>query len=194
MTAWDPATPDEVRALFEPVGVPWWIAGGYALELVAGRSWRSHDDIDVLVLRRDQLAVQDALAGWEWWAADPPGTLRPWAPGEVLGPAVQDVWCRPSAGAPWRVQVMLDETEGAEWVSRRDPAVRRPVAELGVVVGEIPCLRAEIQLFAKAVNTREKDETDFREVVGSLRPAQRKWLAEAVRTACSPHHPWLARL
>ncbi|MGW4527700.1 nucleotidyltransferase domain-containing protein [Amycolatopsis sp. NPDC004378] len=79
--------------------MPWWLAGGFALELAAGRSWRPHGDVDVLVPRRDQLGVQRALAGWEWWAADPPGTLRPGAAGELLGPAVHDVWCRPSAGA-----------------------------------------------------------------------------------------------
>ncbi|WIX99181.1 amino acid transporter [Amycolatopsis mongoliensis] len=192
--AWDPAAPAEARSWFEPAGTPWWIAGGFALELVAGRSWRTHGDLDVLVLRRDQLVVQEALAGREWWAADPPGTLRPWAAGEILGPAVHDVRCRPSGSSPWRVQVMLDETDGDEWVSRRSPAVRRPVAGLGVTVGGIPCLRPEIQLFWKAGSPREKDEEDFREVAGSLGPAQRSWLARAIGATYSRRHPWLARL
>jgi hypothetical protein len=39
------------------------------------------------------------LAGWEWWAAVPPGILRPWAPGETVPAAVHDIWCRP-AGRP----------------------------------------------------------------------------------------------
>jgi hypothetical protein len=79
---WDPAGPAEVAALFRDAGAPWWIAGGYAIELAVGRPVRAHGDIDVLVLRRDQLMVQRALAGWDWQAADPPGTLRPWRPGE----------------------------------------------------------------------------------------------------------------
>ncbi|MCK9932767.1 hypothetical protein MXD62_37475 [Frankia sp. Mgl5] len=46
-----------------------------------GNQFREHSDIDVAVLRRDQLAVRRVLVGWEWWAADPPGTLRFPGPG-----------------------------------------------------------------------------------------------------------------
>ncbi|WP_232836957.1 nucleotidyltransferase domain-containing protein [Lentzea terrae] len=53
---WDPLRPAEVAGLF--TGVQWWVAGGYAIELAVGRPLRPHSDIDVLLLRRDQLAVQ----------------------------------------------------------------------------------------------------------------------------------------
>jgi hypothetical protein len=52
-------------------GGPWWIAGGCAIELAVGQPVRDHADVDVLVLRRDRLAVQRALPGWDWQAADP---------------------------------------------------------------------------------------------------------------------------
>src|SRR3954453_15971842 len=102
-TSWDALPVEEVVAHFDGHG-PWWLAGGYAIERFVGRALRPHGDIDVLVLRRDQLLVQQALAGWEWWAGDPPGTLRPWRPGEFLGAEVHDIWCRPGADEPWRVQ------------------------------------------------------------------------------------------
>jgi hypothetical protein len=59
-----------VAAAFGPVFPGWWVAGGYAIELAVGYPVRAHHDIDVLLLRRDQMIVQQALAGWEWWAAD----------------------------------------------------------------------------------------------------------------------------
>ncbi|MGV9659954.1 nucleotidyltransferase domain-containing protein, partial [Streptomyces koyangensis] len=105
--AWEPASVTEVATLFSPLRQPWWIAGGYAVELAVGRAFRSHADIDVLLLHEDQLAAQHALAGWEWWAADPPGTLRPWSAGEILPPGVHDIWCRPGPDAPWRVQLIV---------------------------------------------------------------------------------------
>jgi hypothetical protein len=96
---WEPLGPAEVAGLF--TGVPWWcVAGGHAIELAVGRRLRPHSDIDVLLLRRDQLAAQHALAGWEWWAADPQGALLPWQRGEILLDGVHDVWCRPS-GIPY---------------------------------------------------------------------------------------------
>nr|WP_052477931.1 amino acid transporter [Kibdelosporangium sp. MJ126-NF4] len=178
---WRPATPVEVADLFSVTDVPWWIAGGYAIELAVGHAFREHGDIDVLLLRRDQLAVQRALSGWEWWAADPPGTLRPWRPGEILPTDVHDIWCCPAAGEPWRIQIMLDESDGEDWVSRRDSRVRRPIASIGRVADGIPYLVPEIQLFYKARNPRPKDEADRAAV--RLDPAQRAWLDEAIAIA-----------
>ncbi len=188
---WDPAPLPEVASLFSRVQARWWIAGGHAIELAVGRAFRPHADVDVLVLRRDQAAVQEALRSWEWWAADPPGTLRPWRRGEVLPPGIDDVWCRASASAPWRIQVMLDESEGDEWVHRGDPTVRRAIDRLGAVSADgIPYLAPEVQLFAKSRDTRPKDEQDFAAALPILDGAQRRWLAEALGKG----HPWRDRL
>lgn len=191
---WEPATPAEVAALFAGVDVPWWIAGGYAIELAVGRHVRDHSDIDVLLLRRDQLVAQRALAGWEWWAADPPGTLRPWAEGEVLPDDVHDIWCRPGPDRPWRVQLMLDEASGDTWVSRRNPRVQRPVASLGAVTDDgIPYLVPEIQLFYKAKQRRPKDEADFAAALPVLDAVRRAWLTDAI-SATYGDHLWLGAL
>ena len=191
---WEPASVPEVAVTFASVTAPWWIAGGYALELAAGRHLREHADIDVLLLRRDQLAAQDALPGWQWWAADPPGTLRPWGAGETLPAAVHDIWCRPGPAEPWRIQLMLDESDGDEWVSRRDARIRRPIAGIGLrSPAGVPYLVPEIQLFYKARNPRPKDEADFTSMVPRLTAGQRRWLYDAIALAYGPH-PWLLRL
>jgi hypothetical protein len=133
---WEPAQSAEVAGLLSAMPGPWWIAGGYAIELAARQPVRDHGDIDVMVLRQDQIHVQDALHGWEWWAGDPPGTLRPWQPGEHLRAGVHDVWCRPGPGAPWRIQVMIEESDDGDWVSRRDPGIRRPLAGIGRITSD----------------------------------------------------------
>ena len=168
MGPWEPASPAEVAEIFQRCPARWWIAGGYAIELAAGRPVREHSDIDVLLLRSDQLAVQHALPGWQWHAADPPGTLRPWRPGERLPVGIHDIWCRPGTEQPWRIQVMLDESCADDWVSRRDQRVRRPIASIGSVTADgIPYLAPEIQLFYKARNPRPQDEMDFAVAVSS---------------------------
>jgi hypothetical protein len=189
---WDPLSPAEVAGLFAET--PWWIAGGYAIELAVGHPLRPHSDVDVLLLRRDQLAAQRALTGWEWWAADPPGTLRPWQPGELLPAGVHDIWCRPAGSAHWRVQVMLDESAGEEWISRRDPRVRRPIDTLTCVSPSgVPYLTPEIQLYYKSRSPRAKDDADFQAVSPLLNAAQRRWLADALTlTGGSPR--WLNEL
>ena len=185
---WKPLAPPEVSRLF--AGTPWLLAGGFALELAVGRSWRPHGDIDVLLLRRDQLAVQRALAGWEWWAADPPGTLRPWLPGELLPAHVHDVWCRPGPDEPWQVQVMLDESSGPDWTSRRNPGLRRSVESLRHTgPSGIPYLAPEVQLFYKAADPRPKDHDDFTHVLPVLTAGQRTWLRSAIAETYDTN-PW----
>ncbi|HZS93479.1 MAG TPA: amino acid transporter, partial [Chloroflexota bacterium] len=81
---WEPFSPDKVAQLFRDLTVPWWVGGGWAIDLFVGRQTRAHADIDVQILRRDQLAVRRQMAGWELYAADPPGTLRLWQGLETL--------------------------------------------------------------------------------------------------------------
>ncbi|GAA3164730.1 MULTISPECIES: nucleotidyltransferase domain-containing protein [Streptomyces] len=186
-----------MAAAFDGHGSRWWVAGGYAIEWAVGRRFRGHADIDVLVLRRDHLVVQRALPDWEWWAADAPGRLRPWRPGETLPTRVHDIWCRPDPGAPWRLQVMLDESRGGEWNSRRDPGVRRPLDALtgaSPAAGGIPYLTPEVQLYYKAKDPRPKDEADFRAALPVLTTPQRHWLAAAITRTYGAPHPWIACL
>ena len=169
--------------------------GGYAIELAAGRPVRGHDDIDVLILRRDQAGVLRALSLWELWAADPPGHLRPWVPGEILPAAVHDVWCRPRGRGTWHLQLMLDESEGDQWVSRHSPCIRLPIADLGCRSPDgIPYLAPEVQLLYKARAPRSKDEVDLEAALPLLSPRQRAWLAAALRTAYGGRSPWSPRL
>lgn len=192
--SWDPATPAEVGERFRTVAAPWWVAGGYAIEYAVGEPFRDHGDIDVLLLRRDQLAAQEALPDWEWWAAEPPGSLRRWRRGEILPQVVHDIWCRPGADAPWRIQFMLDEAEGDRWVSRRDPRIRRTIASLdGGTADGVTYLAPEIQLFYKAKSRRRKDDQDFAKALPVLTASQREWLRKVIALT-TDGHPWLARL
>ncbi|MFD9396352.1 nucleotidyltransferase domain-containing protein [Streptomyces sp. NPDC060000] len=191
---WEPAPLADVVARFSGLEAPWWVAGGFAIELAVGHRVRSHGDIDVLLLRRDQHAAQRALPGWQWWAADPPGSLRPWAAGEVLPVGVHDIWCRPGPDDPWRIQVMLDESCGQEWVSRRDLRVRRPISTLGAASADgVPCLAPDVQLYYKAKAPRPKDEEDFDAALPVLTGQQRRWLIHAIAETYGPH-PWIRRL
>ncbi|NYH89197.1 nucleotidyltransferase domain-containing protein [Actinopolymorpha rutila] len=191
---WEPMSVEEVAGLFDRLTTPWWIAGGYAIELFVGRTFRSHGDIDVLLLRRDQAKVHEVLRGWDIHAADPPGTLRLWLAGETLPESVHDIWCREHPDGPWRVQVMLDVADGEEWVSRRDPRIRRPIASLGLRSADgTPFLVPEVQLFYKARGARPKDETDRAAALPALDPEARRWLDDALALT-APDHPWRAGL
>ena len=124
--------------------------------------------------------------------ADPPGRLRPWRDGDTLPSRVSDVWCR-DHGGPWRFQLMLDDSEGALWRSRRCAAVTRPIVELGTRDSKgIPFLAPEIQLFYKAKAPRPKDEVDFAAAWPLLHARQKAWLRQAIIAAYGRDNVWLS--
>ena len=66
---WRTGSPSEVMAWLSCVTVPWWIAGGWALDLFVGAQDRVHGDLDVGVLRSEILDVLAALPLWEFFEA-----------------------------------------------------------------------------------------------------------------------------
>ena len=166
-----------------------------ALELAAGREIRSHCDIDVLFLRRDHLDVRQFLADWDCWAADPPGTLRQWPPDRELGSHVHDIWCRKTPDDDWRLQLMLDEANGEDWVSRRDSTIRGSLRSITRTTADgVRYLAPHVQLYYKAKNLREKDEIDFNAVIDSGVSMDVEWLREAISHSHGDGHPWLKSL
>jgi hypothetical protein len=192
---WDPLTPAQVGSLFAAWKYQWWIGGGWALDLFRNEVSRPHEDIDIVVLRRELSTLHEALSGWELHMADPPGTLRLWAKGEPFPDRAHDIWCRPSAGEPWRVQLMVADAEGDRWFFRRDQRIHGSLATFGLERDGLPILAPEIQLLYKssvksAAGRRPKDEADYQRTLPYLDSARRQWLHEAI-TLLQPDHPWL---
>ena len=191
---WGPLSPSEVAVLFGGCSAPWWIAGGHAIDAFVGQTnRREHSDTDVGILARDQAALRVHLADWDLHCADPPGSLRPWRPGETLEEPVHDVWARERPGQPWRVQVLLNPGADDTWIYRRDTRVRRDLSELVWWSVSIPYMAPEVQLLFKSKAVRPKDERDFTDSLPLLSPSQRDWLREKLQLT-QPTAAWLRQL
>ncbi len=173
---WAPISIPEAVALMQGLAIPWWIAGGWALDLFLGRTTRAHEDTDILILRRDQLALHPHLRDWVLFKTQQPAWphLAPWPAGEFLEARINDLWVRDRLeDGPWRFEFMLMDAEGEEWIYRRLPSIRGPLAEIGLLTPDgIPYLAPEIQLLYKSGSLREKDTADLLRVLPHL-PASR---------------------
>jgi hypothetical protein len=196
---WQSWQPREVAQFFSTLTVPWWIAGGWALDLFLGERTRDHEDIDVLFIRRDQQEIQGLLQGWDVQEAHPemlPGSwpFHEWKQGTPLSPEVHDIWCRPKKTSPWAIQLMVIDIHDDQWIFRHNIQISRSLSTIGYVTDEgIPYLAPEIQLLYKARSPRPKDEADFARVLPYLDQRSRRWLTWALGIVY-PHHSWLLEL
>jgi hypothetical protein len=194
-TSWQPLSVEEAVQLFQDAPFEWGLAGGYAVEQFVGKPIRTHGDLDVIVFRDKQHLVQQWLKDWHLYAAEPPGTLRPWATNEYLPYGIHDIWGHQRNATAWQLQIMVAEAEGSEWFSRRNRLIRGQRSDLLAVYQDIPCVRIEVQLMYKAHRHLPKDEIDFLQTsLPLLQPHAKEWLKDKLRLLYSNEHPWLVRL
>lgn len=190
---WDPPALDELSAILGNFPGPWWVAGGWAIDLCIGSQTRTHDDLDVEILRVDAPLLLEVLSGWEHHAAAG-GTLERWSGETDVAAAANGLWSRPRGADAWAVQFMLAGGDRRDWRYRRDERIRRPIQEVGLRTATgLPHLAPKTELLYKSVKLADKDHADFGAVLGTMTASQREWLATALATVGS-EHPWIPRL
>ena len=191
---WRPLSLSTLREILSDAPFPWCLAGGYAVEMFVGREFRFHSDVDIVIFREDQHAVQRHLNGWHLYASDPPGTHRVWNDSEYLVEGIHDIWAYRNGQDHWECQFMIQEATGGTWFYRRDERVSGDVNNFIETYRDWPCIRIEIQLLYKSKALRAKDEEDFKQCLPLLDSSRRAWLASKLRQLYSDSHPWLSRL
>src|SRR5580693_8045658 len=103
--SWRRTTPSECTRWFSALAAPWWIAGGWAMDLFLGSQTRQHNDLDIGVLRRDAMSIVSMLADWEIFEAKG-GLLRQLQPRQPPRADVNSLWCRPEGASDWVLELM----------------------------------------------------------------------------------------
>lgn len=184
----------KIGSLLRDLPCPWFVCGGWALDLFLGRVTRPHKDVDVAVARADQLVVRDYLLGRGWTlerAED--GQLIPWPDGERLELPSHAVWCRNDSHDPDFFEVLLNEVDGGGFRFRRDQSVTLARGRMSFrTPSGLPVLAPEIVLLYKSSRPEEHD-ADFRSTAPSLSEESRGWLKGALERL-SARHPWAENL
>ena len=191
---WVAHTPSDAAELMEGFAEPWWIAGGWAIEVFSGVP-RAHTDTDISVLRGDLVRFCDHVGRHlDIWAADN-GSLTPLSqhPDAAETPTCSNLWLRESGSSPWEYDIILMDGDAEAWTYKRDRRITRPFDDLLWTVDGIDYLRPAIQLLHKAPGLRPQDQHDFDACLPQLDPADRRWLAWALEIA-HPEHPWITDL
>jgi hypothetical protein len=181
-----------IKDLFRDYPRPYWVAGGWALDLFAQRTRRPHGDIDVLILARDLAFLAETFTSPRpvvQYAET--GEQRPWVVGEQLEPGPHAL-VFPDDNRLCPIQILLAASDADQWVYHRGRGtIRRSLAEI-TLMSELglPYLSPEIVLLFKSRSTRPKDNDDFADVESLLDGQHRQWLVDRIAPRY-PDHPWL---
>lgn len=177
-----------VTSLMKGFNKTWFIAGGWAIDLFMGKETRKHEDIEIVLFRKDQVSLKTHLKGWDFKKVIK-GEFHNWG-NEFLQLPVHELHVTNSLNGD-KIEVLLNETKDNNWIFRRDSRITSPYdliysySETG-----IPYLNPEIVLLYKAKNAREKDHQDFMEIKDDLDNEKRQWLRNALELH-EPKHMWI---
>jgi len=169
---------------------PWFVCGGWALDLFLGKQTRAHHDIDLGLFRSDQLHLQTHFdTSHLFWIDN--GEKRPWETGHYLQLPIHELRLEVNNG---EMELVLNEGTTTHWVYRRNTAITLPLVKAILSTSHgIPYLAPEVVLLFKSTHLSAKNQQDFDSVISHLTPGQKKWLQQSVAVS-DAGHVWLGRL
>ena len=194
VSKWDAWRPEEVARRLAGLDVPWYVAGGWAIDLFLGGQRREHEDLEIAVPRDRFGEVAEALAGFELFVIES-GLAWPLAEAEDKLEATHQTWVREPETGLWRLDIFREPSDGDTWICRRDERIRLPYSEVIERTDDgIPYGRPDVILLFKAKHAHlAKNETDFLGTLPHLDADRRSWLGSTLALVnCG--HAWLSRL
>jgi hypothetical protein len=178
-----------IMKLFEK---PWFIAGGWTIDLAVGEVTRTHKDMDICVFRED---VEYALIYFKEW------DIKVAIPGEnrleeVSGLTDLDLprYCLHLLKDKEFLEILLTERINQEVIFRKNKNVSMNIKDFSM--GQLPALYVNPawQLLFKSLSTRPEDEHDFKIYIERVDDNKsKKWLLKNIIMA-NGNKKWIEEL
>jgi hypothetical protein len=195
VSKWAAWRPEQVAVRLESVDAPWYVAGGWAIDLFMGGQRREHEDLEIAVPNSRLDEFLPSLDGLEVFVITGPGEATPIELARDRLEETHQTWVREPATGFWRLDVFREPSDRATWICRRDASIRMPYRDVIEWTADgVPYGRPEVILLYKAKHAdRARDQGDFEDVLPVLGVKRRRWLAEALQVV-HPGHAWLTEL
>jgi hypothetical protein len=191
--AWNAWQPAELARRLSDIGLPWCVAGGWALDLWHGAQTREHSDLEFTILRENFGDFRQAFSDLEFYTAHADVVER--LPANQNAPSeVMQFWGFDRAAECWRIDMMIEPGTNESWAYKRDPSFKRPRAEMVMrTADDIPYLNPSAVLLFKARDRRPKDQQDFERALPKLPLMERAWLKDCL-DVLHPGNEWARAL
>lgn len=183
---------DKIHRIMNGFKYPWFIGGGWSIDLEVGRVTRNHEDMDICIFREHAEEVLAYFSDWQIEVAIPKeNRLEPVRSADDL--------CPPRYGLHLTkneefIEVLLTDKQDGEILFRRDPDIRMSIQDaIRTDQSGRKYIAPELQLLYKAKEKRDKDQHDFSVAMLEFSDQQKDWLLKALMK----HHPtssWISNL
>ncbi|PIK74688.1 nucleotidyltransferase domain-containing protein [Methylobacterium frigidaeris] len=191
--AWDAWSPHELGHRLREAVLPWYVAGGWALDVWHGRQTREHEDLEFAVIRNDADHFRAILNELDFFTVKN-GTIEYLHPSADLPSDVWQLWGGDMRQGCWRVDMMMEPGTRDLWIYKHDQTIQmaRPDAVRVGTTG-IPYLAPINVMLFKAKHRREKDQIDFDLSRSKFSFDEKRRLAIWL-DKLHPGHEWIANL
>jgi hypothetical protein len=172
----------KVKTIMNKFGFPWFIAGGWAIDLFLNRETRVHDDIEIGIYRRNQMHLYRYFDKYKKYYINNRSRIGiherlEWNK-EYLRLPIHELYVE---YAGLEIEVLLNERDDNKWIYRRNDQIT--LDEKKVICfneDRIPYLCPEIVLLYKTKEMRNKDIDDITNAIGKMDESQKKWFIDSI--------------
>jgi len=176
-------------SVFSDFKEPWFVAGGWAIDLAIGRITRQHSDIDFCIFRDSLPQFLNYFKEWKI-EVSVPGTSKRLACHSIedVTPPRHELHCDFKY---INIEILLNERNGEDVIFRRDKSITLPLERFTCRTNEnLPFVNPAWLLLFKAKYPKEKDQNDFEEAIKSISKEDLIWLHQALKFH-QPDSHWL---
>jgi hypothetical protein len=209
---------NDLTEFLDPMGIGWFVSGGWAIDIHLDRPTRERGDIDISVPSSDRFEWIDFFLKKDWQIEgkllDGFKTIKKLSD---YDDEIHYFWSFPK-GADFvseyfdengnrriaynrysqteldYLEVFFDRIERGHFIYRREQQIKRHLDQAIRKRDNVRYLAPELVLLFKSNRLSEKNLRDFNVVVDSLDRDAQDWLREALSFMYGSSHPWLEKL
>jgi len=164
-------------------GFPWFIAGGWAIDLFLGKETRVHSDIEIGIYRKHQMHLYRYFESSKKYYVNNKSRIgkhekKEWKK-EYLQLPIHEIYIEYKG---IELEVLLNERDEDNWIYRRDQEIKLGDRKAVLFTEErIPYLCPEAVLLFKTKELRDKDCQDIENASKKMNVDQIEWLIENIK-------------
>jgi len=173
----------KAKSIMNKFGYPWFVVGGWAVDLFLSEETRIHSDFEIGIYRKHQMQLYRYFESSIKYFINNKSRIgkhekKEWNK-EYLQLPIHEIYIE-YKGA--EIEVLLNERDDNNWVYRRNCAIKLDEKKAILSTGKrIPYLCPEAVLLYKTQELREKDCEDIKNAARKMNEKQIQWLFDNIK-------------